>query len=75
MQISLDQVRPGTWASVTQIRTPQALTARLQDFGLIPGTAVCCRYRSPGGHVTALELRGTVVAMRTRDMRDILVAV
>lgn len=71
MQISLDQLRLGVKALVTQIQVSPVISRRLRDFGLIPGTAVCCRYRSPGGHVTALELRGTVVAIRTRDLQKI----
>lgn len=73
METSLDCIRPGTRAVVTQINTDAALTHRLRDFGLVPGTAVRCRYRSPWGDVTALELRGSVLALRTRDLKKIRV--
>ena len=46
---------------------------RLRAFGMVPGTQVRCRYRRPGGSVTALEFRGAVVALRTRDMARIRV--
>ena len=71
METSLDQLRTGVGAIVTKIGVKGELARRLQDFGLVPGTLVCCRYRSPGGQVTALELRGTVVALRTRDLKNI----
>ena len=71
METSLDQVRTGVRAVVTKIEVKAELKRRLQDFGLVPGTLVCCRYRSPGGQVTALELRGAVVALRTRDLKRI----
>lgn len=71
METSLDQLRTGVGAVVTKIGVKGELARRLQDFGLVPGTLVCCRYRSPGGQVTALELRGTVVALRTRDLKNI----
>lgn len=71
METSLDQVRTGVRAVVTKIEVKAELERRLQDFGLVPGTLVCCRYRSPGGQVTALELRGAVVALRTRDLKRI----
>ena len=73
METSLDRVRPGEGAVVIQIDTGDALRQRLADFGLVPGTAVHCRYRSPGADVTALGFRGTVVALRTRDLKHIRV--
>jgi len=71
MEITLDRLAVGQIAVITQIDTEESLRIRLQCFGLIPGTQVRCRYRSPGGAVTALECRGSVIALRTRDMRRI----
>lgn len=73
METSLDSIRPGVRAVVTEINVDPALRRRLRDFGLIPGTVVRCQYRSPWGDVTALKLRGTVLALRTRDLRKIRV--
>lgn len=75
METGLDSIRPGKRGVVTQINTDPALKRRLREFGLVPGTTVCCRYRCPWGDVTALELRGTVLALRTRDLRKIRVRV
>lgn len=73
METSLDRIKPGGRAVVTMIGTDAALCKRLRDFGLVPGTKVTCRYRSPWGDVTALELRGSVLALRTTDLRKIRV--
>ena len=73
METSLDRVGLNGKAVVTAITVKTELARRLRDFGLIPGTQVCCRYRDPSGRVTALELRGTVIALRTRDLKQILV--
>lgn len=73
MEISLDRLRLGKYGVVTHIDTDTMLRSRLRAFGMVPGTRVGCRYRSPGGSVTALEFRGTVVALRTRDMEKIRV--
>lgn len=73
METGLDQLRPGRKAVVTKVDTEPALTRKLRDFGLVPGTTVCCKYRCPWGTVTALELRGSVLALRTRDLRKIRV--
>ncbi|MCD7859680.1 MAG: ferrous iron transport protein A [Firmicutes bacterium] len=73
MEIPLSRLCPGVWANVTQIRCPQALKCRLRSFGLVPGTGVCVRYRSPEGGVTAIELRQTLIAMRTKDLHRVMV--
>lgn len=73
MVTNLRCIRPGERAVVVEIDTEELLKKRLRDFGLIPGTTVRCGYRSPEGKVTALEFRGTVIAMRTRDLEKIRV--
>ena len=73
MEIGLHRVCPGDRGVVTRIDTKPVLKQRLQDFGFVPGTEVCCCYRGPGGSVTALGFRGTVVALRTKDLQDIRV--
>lgn len=73
MEISLDTLPIGQWGTVVSIDAPSALTRRLHVFGMVPGTRVFCRYRTPCRRATALELRGSVIALRTRDMRHIRV--
>lgn len=73
MEISLDRLGLGRLGIVTHIDTDNYMEKRLRAFGMVPGTGVRCRYRSPGGSVTALEFRGAVVALRTRDMQKIWV--
>ena len=73
--MTLDQVRCGRWACVLQVDTQPQLRQRLRDFGLVPGTRVRRCYAGPGGHVAAIELRGSVLALRTRDLRCIRVRV
>lgn len=73
MEMGLNQIRLGKTARVIRMETDGTLGSRLKDFGLVPGTRVCCRYRTPGGKVTAVEFRGTTIALRTRDMQAIRV--
>ncbi len=73
MQDGLDRLPLGVPARILEIRCRQELTDRLRDFGLIPGTGVVIRYRSPDKGVTALEFRETVIAMRTRDLKGVRV--
>ena len=73
MDEQLHRIRLGRWVVVTRIEVEAPLRQRLQDIGLVPGTAVRCRYRTPDRKVTAVEFRGTVVALRTRDLRKVWV--
>ena len=73
LEVSLDRLRLGQQGVVTRIDTNGHMKQRLMAFGLVPGTQVVCRYRDPCGRVTALEFRGAVLALRTRDMKQIRV--
>lgn len=71
MEMTLDRLKVGCAAVITKIDTDESLENRLRCFGMVPGTQIYCRYRSPGGSVIALECRGSVIALRTRDMEKI----
>lgn len=74
MEITLDTILQDEEKTVTEILAEPDLSARLRDFGLIPGTKVICRYLSPGRHLLAIECRGAVLALRRRDAGGIRVA-
>ena len=73
MQVRLDRLPCAIPAVVLEISCKPELRERLRDFGLVPGTEVTARYRSPDKGVTALEFRGTVIALRTRDLKGVKV--
>lgn len=75
MVLPLDQLCTGVWGCVTGIDTTAQLRQRLRDFGLVPGTWVRRRYASPAGDVIAIELRGSVIALRKQDLQWIRVRV
>ena len=69
MKMMLSRLPVGLPATVVSMSCDKALARRLRDFGLIPGTTLAVTYRSPCGGVTALQCRGTVVALRTKDLK------
>ncbi len=75
MVMPLDQVCCGQWALVTEVCTKPQLRQRLREFGLVPGTRVRRRHVSLGGHVVAIELRGSVLALRRNDLHGIQVRI
>lgn len=72
MEIRLDSLTPDAEAVVTGVFCSEALRCRLADFGLVEGTHVICRYRSPRTDVFALGLRGTTLALRRTDLAQIV---
>lgn len=72
MEFCLDSLKPGMQAVVTGFRCSRAMQQRLRDFAMVEGTRVICRYRSPGGDVMALGLRGTTLAVRRSDLAQIV---
>ena len=71
--LSLDALRPGQAAVVTQLLSRGSMRRRLLDIGLVENTRVECVGRSPGGDPAAYLIRGAVIAIRDDDGRDILV--
>ena len=71
MDITLDMLKVDKMAVVTAVDTDAAMAKRLRAYGLVPGTVVRCRYQTPDRSVTALEFRGSVLAVRTVQLKKI----
>ncbi|HPE16801.1 MAG TPA: FeoA domain-containing protein [Oscillospiraceae bacterium] len=72
--LSLNQLKPGEKATVKELRATGSMRRRLLDIGLIDHTQVECLGRSPGGDPSAFLIRGAVIAIRSEDSADVLLA-
>lgn len=70
---NLHSLRPGETAVVKCLNSKGALRRRLLDMGIVEGTKVECLGVSPGGDPKAFLVRGSMLAIRDRDCRDIIV--
>ena len=70
---ALNELQPGESARVLRLLCSGALRRRLLDLGLDPDTRVSCVGRSPAGDPGAFLIRGSVIALRDRDSRQVLV--
>lgn len=70
---TLDALRPGEHGKVLRLTLGGVLGRRLTSMGLIPGTEVVCRMKSGKSALTAIELRGSVIALRRKDAAKIAV--
>lgn len=64
---TLSDLRPGEGAVVCQLGANGDTRRRLQDIGLIRGTAVVCLRKSPLGDPVAYRIRGATMALREVD--------
>jgi len=71
--LSLIEIPVGGSARVVNILTIGANRRRLLDLGLVPDSQVKVIRRSPAGNPTAYLIKGTSIALRNEDARQILV--
>ncbi len=71
--LSLVDIPVGGSARVVNILTIGANRRRLLDLGLVPDSIIKVIRRSPAGNPTAYLIKGTMIALRNEDARQILV--
>ena len=71
---SLANLQVGERARVASLLSRVSMRRRLQDIGLIEGTEVECVQKSPAGDPVAYRIRGALIALRSEDSSNILVA-
>ena len=71
---TLNQLKEGQTATISGLLAKGSMRRRLQDIGLIEGTEVECVQKSPAGDPVAYRIRGALIALRSEDSSNILVA-
>ena len=72
---SLNELNPGETAVVKELKTRGSIRRRLLDIGLVKDTKIECIGKSPAGDPAAFLIRGAVIAIRSEDMKDIVVRI
>lgn len=70
---SLCDISPGQRVIIEKIKTDFELKRRLLDIGFIKNTSVECVGISPLGDPKAFLVRGSVIALRSEDSKNITV--
>jgi len=73
--LSLNKLPQGKCACVRTLIAEEEAKRRLEDLGLVAGTKVETVQKGPSGDPTAYYFRGTVIALRSEQARQILVEV
>ncbi len=69
---NLAALRQGERGVVAALNNTGSIRQRLQDLGLVEGTAVECVGNRPRGGMKAYRIRGAVIALRQTDSRQVL---
>ena len=72
---SLNELNPGETSVVKELKTRGSIRRRLLDIGLVKDTKIECVGKSPAGDPAAFLIRGAVIAIRSEDMKDIVVRI
>lgn len=71
--ISLDQLPIGSFGRVKKLTNHGITRRRMLDLGLIHDTIVESIRESPAGGLTAYEIRGAVIALRSDEASKIFI--
>ena len=69
--LTLNQLRAGCTATIRSLSCQGAIRYRLMDLGILPGTKIEVEMRSPLGDPTAYRVRGSVIAIRNEQAKQI----
>lgn len=69
----LPEMKLGQKAIIKKLQANENIKRRLLDIGLIEGTCVECVLKSPFNDPIAYLIRGTLIAIRKEDSKDIVV--
>lgn len=69
--MTLNNLLVGDSCVIKNIKDSSKIKRRLLDIGLIPGTSVECVLSSPSNDSLAYLIRGTIIAIRKVDSKEI----
>lgn len=69
--LSLADLAVGSKCRIASLELGDLLRRRILDLGLVPGTQVRCIRKSPAGNPIAYLVRGSIIALRTEDVKKI----
>lgn len=73
MNTTLNKLPVNHTGIVTNIKTNNFVKRRLLDLGMIKGTKIKALFKSPLGDPTAYLIRGSIIALRAKDTKNILI--
>lgn len=72
-EYSLDKIKVSDVVILKKLNNTSSIRRRLLDIGFIPGTKIESILTSPFKDPTLYRIRGTLIAIRNDDAKDIIV--
>ncbi len=70
---TLNKTKVGDIVKIVQINSEPSIKRRFQDLGIIKNSKLECVLKSPFNDPSAYLIRGTVIALREDDSKNIIV--
>lgn len=71
--LTLDKTNIGDIVKITKINSDSDIKRRLNDLGIIKNSILKCVLKSPFKDPSAYLVRGTIIALRSDDSKNIVV--
>lgn len=72
--IPLTDLRMNTTAQIKQLLCAEHIKRRFLDLGIIPNTSITPIFKSISGDPIAYQVRGSLLAIREQDAKNIFVS-
>lgn len=73
MVYPLHELKPGERAEIVWVISEPPMSLRLEELGFTAGKQVTCVIKGDRGHMSAYRIRGSVVALRPQNSKEVLV--
>lgn len=71
--LTLDKIMPGDSVKIININGNIEIKRRLLDLGIAPNSIIKSEFKSPFNDPVAYFIKGTTIALREEDARNIMV--
>lgn len=71
--LTLDKISVGNKAKIIKINSNTEIKRRLLDLGITPNSIIKSEFKSPFNDPVAYLIRGTTIALREEDAKNIIV--
>lgn len=75
MNTTLDKLPINEIGTIQKLNSNKEIKRRLMDLGMIKGTKIKALYKSPLGDPVAYLTRGSVLAIRNEDAKNITIKI
>lgn len=70
---TLNNLKINKIAEIENINCENNIKRRMMDLGIVKGTKIKAILKSPSGNPKAYEVRGSVIAIRNEDAKQIVI--